>query len=293
MGTINAGYHGTHVAGTIGAVNNNGIGVSGIAGGSGTGNGVRIMSCEILGGTGSGNIPDSYVYAADMGALISQNSWGYQYPEYYEQAVLDAIDYFIAEAGSYAGSPMKGGIVIFAAGNSAYDGKWYPAYYDQIVSVAALNASSHLTVYSNYGTWVDISAPGGQAEDNANIDPNSPYKNGVLSTLDNDSYGFMDGTSMACPHVSGVAALIVSKFGGTGFTMSELKTRLLTGSVLSIQLNLISSTKGKWVQVQLMQNLLLQQTIKLLPIELMTLFLKELHRTLLICNGLFLLIMMM
>lgn len=230
MGTIDAGYHATHVAGTVGAVNNNGIGVSGIAGGSGTADGVRIMSCEILGGTGSGNTPDSYVYAADMGAVISQNSWGYSYPDFYEQSVLDAIDYFIAEAGSYVGSPMKGGVVIFAAGNSAIEGASYPGYYDHCIAVAALNASSNLTVYSNYGTWVDIAAPGGQAEDNANIDPNSQYKNGVLSTLDHDSYGFMDGTSMACPHVSGVAALVVSKFGGPIFTNTELKNRLLTGT---------------------------------------------------------------
>lgn len=230
MGTIDAGYHATHVAGTVGAVNNNGIGVSGIAGGSGLTDGVRIMSCQILGGTGSGNTPDSYIYAADMGAVISQNSWGYNYPGNYEQSVLDAIDYFIAEAGNYPGSPMKGGIVIFAAGNSSTEEASYPGYYEPCIAVAALNASSDLTIYSNYGTWVDISAPGGQAEDNANIDPNSEYKNGILSTLDHDSYGFMDGTSMACPHVSGVAALVVSKYGGPVFTNTDLKNRLLTGT---------------------------------------------------------------
>lgn len=232
MGKIDAMFHGTHVAGTIGAVNNNGIGVAGVAGGSGSGDGVRIMSCQILGGTGFGNTPDSYVYAADMGALISQNSWGYSDAYAYEQSVLDAIDYFIAEAGSYAGSPMKGGVVIFAAGNSAWEYPSYPGYYSSCISVAALNASNHLTVYSNYGTWVDLAAPGGQSEDNANIDPNSEYKNGVLSTLDNDAYGFMDGTSMACPHVSGVAALVVSKYGGSTFSSSDLKNRLLTGTRL-------------------------------------------------------------
>lgn len=230
MGTIDAGYHATHVAGTVGAVNNNGIGVSGIAGGSGSADGVRIMSCEILGGTGAGNTPDSYIYAADMGAVISQNSWGYNYPGDYEQSVLDAIDYFIAEAGNYPGSPMKGGVVLFAAGNSAIEEASYPGYYEPCIAVSALNASYYLTVYSNYGTWVDISAPGGQAEDNANIDPNSEYENGILSTLDNDSYGFMDGTSMACPHVSGVAALVVSKYGGAVFTNTDLKNRLLTGT---------------------------------------------------------------
>jgi subtilisin family serine protease len=230
LGKIDAMPHGTHVAGTVGAVNNNNIGVAGVAGGSGTGDGARIMSCQILGGTGTGNIPDSYVYAADMGAVISQNSWGYAAPDVYEQAVLDAIDYFVAEAGNYPGSPMKGGMVIFAAGNYAWDAKWYPQYHHNCIAVAALNASSQLAVYSNFGTWIDISAPGGQSEDNANIDPNSQYKNGVLSTLDNNSYGFMDGTSMACPHVSGVAALVVSKLGGQGFTMADLKNRLLSGT---------------------------------------------------------------
>ncbi len=230
IGTVDAMYHGTHVAGTIGAVNNNGIGVSGIAGGSGKGDGVRIMSCQILGGTGWGNTPDSYVYAADMGSVISQNSWGYSEPNVYEQSVLDAIDYFIAEAGSYAGSPMKGGVVIFAAGNNSWEYSSYPGYYPSCIAVAALNASNHITTYSNFGTWVDLAAPGGQSEDNVNLSPNSEYKNGVLSTLENDAYGFMDGTSMACPHVSGVAALVVSKFGGANFTNAELKNRLLTGT---------------------------------------------------------------
>ena len=230
MGAIDAMPHGTHVSGTVGAVNNNGIGVSGVAGGSGSADGARIMSCQILGGAGFGNTPDSYVYAADNGAVISQNSWGYTTPGAFEQSVLDAIDYFIAEAGSYPGSPMKGGIVIFAAGNSSTESPNYPGYYSSCVAVSALNASSHATVYSNYGTWVDISAPGGQAEDNSKLDPKSEFKNSVLSTLNNDSYGYMDGTSMACPHVSGIAALVVSKFGGASFTNSDLKNRLLTGT---------------------------------------------------------------
>lgn len=226
-GDVDAQPHGTHVAGTVGAVNNNGVGVAGVAGGSGSADGVRIMSCQVLGGTSSGNTPDSYIYAADMGAVISQNSWGYSSPEYFEQAVLDAIDYFIAEAGSYAGSPMKGGVVIFASGNSSWEYKSYPAFHPSCIAVSALNASNHLTVYSNYGDWVDISAPGGQSEDNVE---DSPYKNGVLSTLNNNAYGYMDGTSMACPHVSGVAALVVSKYGNTNFTSAELKNRLLTGT---------------------------------------------------------------
>ena len=79
-GTIETGYHATHVAGTIAAENNNGLGVSGVAGGSGKGDGVRIMSCQILGGTHGADVPASYIYAADNGAVISQNSWGYSDP---------------------------------------------------------------------------------------------------------------------------------------------------------------------------------------------------------------------
>ncbi|WP_175549907.1 S8 family serine peptidase [Mariniphaga anaerophila] len=225
VGGIIPGDHGTHVAGTVAAVNNNGIGVSGVAGGDGTTPGVKVMSCQILGGVSQGNTPDSYVYAANNGAVISQNSWGYQVEGAYEQSVLDAIDYFIAEAGNYEGSPMKGGVVIFAAGNSYVDGDWYPGCYENVLAVASLDAKNEKAGYSNYGTWIDISAPGGELEDNTE----EYYSNGVLSTLKDDGYGYMDGTSMACPHVSGVAALVVSQFGSAEFTPVALKTHLLTG----------------------------------------------------------------
>ena len=116
--TIQPHDHGTHVAGTISAVNHNGIGVSGIAGGSGLGDGVRLMSCQVFGPYDNGGFELAPVWAADNGAVISQNSWGYTSAGYYEQAVLDAIDYFNQNAGSETGSPMDGGITIFAAGNS-------------------------------------------------------------------------------------------------------------------------------------------------------------------------------
>ncbi len=226
-GEIDVMYHGTHVAGTIAAQNNNGIGVCGVAGGSGNGDGVRIMTCEILGGAHEANIPLSYVYAADNGAVISQNSWGYSEPGVYNQAVDDAIDYFIAEAGNFPGSPMKGGVVIFAAGNSSTNELMYPAAYPSCISVAAIDATGNRAPYSNYGTWVSIAAPGGDADDDATLNGN--YSNGIMSTLDNNGYGYLDGTSMACPHVSGVAGLVVSKYGGNGFTNEELKAHLLTG----------------------------------------------------------------
>lgn len=198
-GAIDAESHGTHVAGTIAAVNNNGIGVAGVAGGSGKNDGSKVMSVQCLGG---GSIDQNYIYAANNGAVISQNSWGYTSPNVTEQSTEDAINYFIAEAGDYPNSPMKGGIVIFAAGNSNSSAQWYPAYYENTVSVSAIGPDWKKASYSNYGSWVDIAAPGGET--------NLGATNGVLSTLPKSQYGFFQGTSMACPHVSGIAALALA-----------------------------------------------------------------------------------
>jgi len=230
-GTIDVDFHATHVAGTIAAVNGNGLGVCGIAGGSGTGvkDGARIMTCEILGGSHPADIAASYVYAADNGAVISQNSWGYTTPGTYEQATLDGIDYFIAQAGSYPGSPMKGGVVFFAAGNDNLDTLSYPAYYAPVIAVAAIGSKFAKTSYSDYGSWIEISAPGGNSDDNVALGTDIKLSNGILSTLNHNGYGYLDGTSMACPHVSGIAALIISKFGGPTFTNADLRKHLLTG----------------------------------------------------------------
>lgn len=226
IGMPTAGYHGSHVAGTVGATSNNGLGVAGVAGGSGSGDGVRLMTCQILGGSAQNLTPNSYVYAADNGAVISQNSWGYVNPGSYDQAVLDAIDYFIAEAGNYPGSPMKGGVVICAAGNDNVVYEHYPAAYEPCIAVAALGADYVKSSFSNYGEWVDIAAPGGDMDDNVAEDTLS---SSILSCYINDGYGYMDGTSQACPHVSGIAALVVSKYGGEDFTAEKLKSHLLTG----------------------------------------------------------------
>lgn len=220
--TINPGNHGTHVAGTISAVNNNGIGVSGIAGGDSKAGvkGVRIMSCQIISGTTSGNSPAAMKWAADHGAVISQNSWSYVGINYVPQSMADAIDYFndyagIDENGNQTG-PMAGGIVIFAAGNEATD-YTSPAVYEGVIAVTATDAKFTMAPYSNYGDWVDLSAPGGIDETGSK----------VLSTITDGQYGYTYGTSMACPHVSGIAALLVSKFGGPGFTRSMLWNKLL------------------------------------------------------------------
>jgi subtilisin family serine protease len=221
-GTIFPHPHGTHVAGTIAAVNNNGVGVAGVAGGSGTADGVRLMSLAVFGSFNVGGFAASYIYAADNGAVISQNSWGYTNPGVYEQVVLDAIDYFIAEAGKDAlgnqTGPMNGGIVVFAAGNAGSSSNYYPAYYAPTLAVASTTHEDRKAWYSNYGAWVDIAAPGGET---------SILNQGVLSTLTNNQYGYFQGTSMACPHVSGVAALVVSKYGGSGLTPHALRSILL------------------------------------------------------------------
>jgi PKD repeat protein len=218
QGTITQDDHGTHVAGTIAAETNNGIGVSGIAGGTGNNDGVRIMSCQVFGSSSQGGFDEAFVYAADMGAHISQNSWGGGGES---QAINNAIDYFIANGGG-AGTPMNGGVVIVAAGNSNTNTgtSIWPAAYENAIAVAATNKNDKKSYYSNYGTWVDISAPGGELE-SSNNDPTA-----IHSTIGSASYGVMQGTSMACPHVSGVAALIVSKFAGN-ITPAEVRSRLL------------------------------------------------------------------
>jgi subtilisin family serine protease len=219
-GAVDAQFHGTHVAGTIAAVNNNAKGVSGVAGGNGSGNGVNIMSLQILGG---GLIERSFVYAANNGAVISQNSWGYTTPGYYDESVRDAIHYFITEAGDYEGSPMRGGLVIFAAGNSHSDGDWYPGGDEAILSVSALGPEWKKAAYSNYGDWVELAAPGGDQI-------NYPGKNGVLSTIPGNKYAYIQGTSMACPHVSGIAALVLANRDHQ-LTRDELWQKLVTGVV--------------------------------------------------------------
>ena len=172
--------HGTHVAGTIAAVNNNGVGVCGIAGGSGRGDGVKIMSCEILGKSESGSSGAGLAgqiraikYAADNGAVICQNSWGYtagtisvtDWTRGSYSALSRAMEYFnkyagLDENGNQTG-PMAGGIVLFAAGNDASSEVCYPAADANAISVGATAFTGAPAYYTNYGTWVRISAPGG------------------------------------------------------------------------------------------------------------------------------------
>lgn len=241
--------HGTHVAGTIAAVSNNGIGIAGIAGGDYAKGrrGVSLLSQQCFYTVGSGQ----YAYdrggdfetalkeAADKGALIASNSWGYNFDDnddgmitgselaaarsahenvhYY--SIARAIDYFVKYAGcdnrgeQLPGSLMKGGLVVFAAGNENIP-YGCPANYEPCLAVGSINRNGARSSFSNYGDWVDLCAPGSD----------------IVSTYPGGGFVSYSGTSMACPHVSGVAALVLSYFGGQGFTVDQLKSRLLEGA---------------------------------------------------------------
>ncbi|AHA74910.1 S8 family peptidase [Bacillus thuringiensis] len=190
--------HGTHVAGTIAAVKNNTIGVAGVA------PQVKVMSLKFLGTNGGtiSNAIKAIEYAKNKGVKITNNSWG---GGGFSQALYDAIQQsnslFIAASGNN--------------GTNADQTPMYPAAYSlsNILSVASITNKGSLSSFSNYGkTSVDVAAPGTD----------------ILSTLPNNSYGFYSGTSMATPHVSGVAALIQSAY--PSYSPTEIKNKIMNNT---------------------------------------------------------------
>lgn len=242
--------HGTHVAGIIGAVNNNGKGVSSIAGGTGSKDGVRLMSCQIFYGEDGAKGTDTeaaagFIYAADNGACIAQCSWGHTSEilrhdqDYIDSAPLEyaALQYFLDPENSNHDA-LEGNIAVFAAGNQGNPYSIYPGALREIISVTALDCRHLPAGYTNYGPGCKIAAPGGEW-----LGVSGDYSTMILSTGKgmehagtpsisdlNHQYVFMYGTSMACPHISGVLALGVSYAHKLGkkFTREEMTSMLLT-----------------------------------------------------------------
>ncbi len=172
--------HGTHCAGIIAGVINNLEGIAGLQN-------VTLMAVKGLNRMGSGwnsVLANSIIYAADNGAKVISNSWGgYSSSQAIAQATLYAVG--------------KGAVVIAAAGNDSTNRKHYPAAYSWVVGAGALETCTLRASYSNYGTSnVMVSAPGSD----------------ILSTFLDDNYAYASGTSMACPHVAGVAAMWISAY---------------------------------------------------------------------------------
>jgi subtilisin family serine protease len=194
--------HGTHCAGTVGAVGNNGLGVAGVSWS------VRIMPLKFLGSDGFGTTADAIScieYATAMGANIMSNSWG-------GGGFSEALRLAIQDAGN------AGILFVAAAGNSGRDTDIvpnYPSGYDlpNVIAVAATDHNDQLAVFSNYGAVsVDLAAPGVN----------------IVSTVPSGGYASLSGTSMATPHVSGILALIKAEY--PLLSMTALKAKLF-GSV--------------------------------------------------------------
>ena len=262
--------HGTHVAGIVAAVNNNGKGVCGVAGGTGNGDGVKLMSCQIMESGISSDLysaASAFVYAADNGAHIAQCSFGYMNAAYksdYEYFSAYGIEYFaiqyfldkdrfaemeerlngkLAEAGKPARTKIiDGPLVIFAAGNDGLPYSSYPGALMDCICVTGTGPDGMPAYYTNYGPGCNIAAPGGDYYLNEN--GKAQILSTVISESANTDYAYMGGTSMACPHVSGVAALglAYAKRLGKTFTREEF-TALLLASVNDIDSQLNSGYK--------------------------------------------------
>lgn len=179
--------HGTHCAGIAAAITDNGKGVAGV------GFNTSLMNGKVLGDNGSGQyswIANGIIWAADNGAHVISMSLGGSSGS---TTLQDAVAY----------AYNKGAVLVAAAGNDNTSSPSYPAYYEQCIAVAATDQNDAKASFSNYGSWVDIAAPGVSIYSTL---PNHPNRIGTRN------YGSLSGTSMATPHVAGVAALIKVRY---------------------------------------------------------------------------------
>jgi len=205
--------HGTHVAGTIAQSTNNKFGVAGIA------HEASLMPLKVLSSGGGGTVADiaeAIRFAADNGAGVINMSLGGGGES---QLMQEAIDY----------AHSKGAVVVAAAGNAARNAAEYPARYRHVIGVSALDASGNKAAYSNFGAGIDLSAPGGLVEGDNKL-------GGILQNTINPETGesvfeAFQGTSMAAPHVAGVAALVKA----VGIANPDEVEEVLKQSAMSVQ----------------------------------------------------------
>jgi len=189
--------HGTHVSGIAAAITNNGVGVAGL------GYSLTLMNVKVLSDTGAGAyswVASGIVWAADNGAEVINLSLGGSSAS---STLEDAINYAWG----------KGVLIVAAAGNNGDTTPFYPAYYTNSIAVAATDANDARASWSNYGDWVDVAAPGLN----------------IYSTLKENGYGYKSGTSMASPHVAGLAGLVftmVADSNGNGFLNDEVRSQI-------------------------------------------------------------------
>ncbi len=225
--------HGTHCAGNVGAINNNGEGVCSAAGGwgedaSGRGNGIKIMPLRIgwsdfpSGRVSMDFAAQAFIYAAENGAKIASCSWGSSQTS----ALDDALNTFLYGTTSPTASDPQIRLIFVAAGNDGNESQAYLNSRNDCISVAATNSNDGAPSWTNYGTWVDIAAPG----------------ENILSTYTNGGYVSLDGTSMATPVAASVAALIWSY--KPSLTALEVRDYLFQGAE-NIDANLDNNHIGK------------------------------------------------
>jgi len=218
-------FHGTHVAGTIGAATNNSLGVSGVTWATQIMN-LRVLGCE---GGYDFDIANAIRYAA---GLDNQSGTIVDDPADIANMSLGGGSSSNTMANAIADARGAGLIIIASAGNSSSSAASYPAAYDGVISVSATSIADSLASYSNYGRWVDIAAPGGQDGD---LDGDG-YQDLVLSTLARieggviePTFGGFQGTSMAAPHVAGVVALM--KAIHPDLTPTDLDSVIISGNM--------------------------------------------------------------